>query len=276
MFYTRFQTGCVADEYLNSILEIENESISPVCSVRDSYRAVYKLARGDNSLVLTENAANSSVVSSSESLTMTATFLAGWIVFSITFLICLIMATSTLDYDEIGKSTFWEPILAFVVSLTVFRDDNKHSRQVNRIPSLPARFFEGWESCMSALGVNPRRRRARSDYWTKHIPSKSCNPIDLPILGTFLASIIVPIWIIMGIFTVGLLWPPQIRQFLFRSTIRSNSTLRTRAYKERSVLLTKLRDEVHKVKLMSYSRSEGVERELSEIKNILYTAINEE
>jgi hypothetical protein len=272
MFYTRFQTGCRADESLNAFMEGSLNN-SPVCSVEESYRAVYKLARGENSLVLTEDDSENSIPSPS-GVTMTVSFMVGWIVFCIMLLVSLVMATTTLDYEQIGKTSFWEPLLASMVSHTVFRDGAKTRNKSNPIP-ISSILFEGWESCMESLGFG-RQRHRETDNWAKKISSKTCNPLELPILGTCLAIIVVPLWILLGTFTFGLLWPPQIRQLLFHKTVGSSSTLQSRAHNKNCVLLTKLRNDVHQIKLMSYERSEGVESELHEIRNILHTAINEE
>ena len=98
----------------------------------------------------------------------------------------------------------------------------------------------------------------------------------IPVIGAVVAIILVPIWLLAGTLTLGLLWPPQVRRFLFGSRIIEDDELASSSERSVDILLKNLHEEVHQLKLMSFDRSSQVEREIIEIKNILHTAMNEE
>jgi hypothetical protein len=89
------------------------------------------------------------------------------------------------------------------------------------------------------------------------------------------AIIALPLWVAIGALTLGLLWPPQLRRLVFRP-FALNSGRTSYASRERaSSNISAMRDEVRQLKLLGYERSGEIERELRELKELLYSAMKE-
>jgi hypothetical protein len=93
--------------------------------------------------------------------------------------------------------------------------------------------------------------------------------------ATILAIFVVPIWFALGIVSLGFLWPPQVRRWLFRPAGRIERKRKVAAKDDSNAQVSLMRNEVMKLKLMSYERSGEVERELRELKELLYAAMRE-
>jgi hypothetical protein len=103
---------------------------------------------------------------------------------------------------------------------------------------------------------------------------------------------LLPIWLILGFITLGLLWPPQIRRWLFcpcpiGSSSSSSSSTKTRRRISSSssssheddlsrAKLSQLRSDIIDLKGISYDQNHRIQKDLELIKEIIFRAAREE
>jgi hypothetical protein len=233
--------------------------VSPVCSVRDAYRVVYMLARGAPLVDPTGEHALST-----EAVLLLMSFLVIFAIFLLALLVTVLIGASQLDSDQIALNSYWEPKLAFSLSsgdFGVVRQQHSDHKE-----GLEAKKAQMWDLFMLTIfGGEPAKG---TNWYTRPLPSK--------ILGWLTAISVVPVWTIVGFFTLGLLWPPQLRHLLFRPRGISEKERIAQTTKEQSrPQISDIRGEIMQMKLMSYERSNEVEKQLRELKELLYTAMQE-
>ena len=246
MFYTIGQTDCAS-----SIPE------SPICSVRDSYRVVYLLLRGE-ALVdpqgVTETAPGA--------IFLIACFLALAVLVTVGLLVSLISAATRQDLDTLALDYFWEPKLAFVLSSTDLglKDPTDPTALMRDSDSIRTKEHR-WNTLMSYF----TRDRLPDDklWYTKARPG---------VCSTLWACIVVPIWFLAGIASLGILWPPQLRRMVFHPGMQAQ---RRDKPVDHTIQINKMRDELVQLKTMSYERSNDLEDELRSLKELLFLAIRE-
>jgi hypothetical protein len=253
MFYTLLYMNCE-----------DAIATTSICSVRDAYRVVYAIVRGA-SLVDLEGGEMTA-----ETIALVAGFLLLLAAFAVALLVTLLMAASNLDADQIALESFWEPKLAFVLSSgdkesSAARLDSHHNK--GEFASALARV---WDTFTLPWGRNWSRKD--KNWYAKSVRSR----VAAWIYGG-LAVIIIPLWTILGCVTFGLLWPPQLRRWIFRPIVVDG---KKRAEKQSTELsashLTDIRREMMMMKLMSYEKSIDVEKELRQLKEFLYAVMKEE
>lgn len=301
MFYTRFQLECFLnyfglggtdDYYRGTSSETTTNTATPppVCTVRDSYRVVYLLLRGDHS-AFPENGVDSEQ-HDNETAVLISLLIFFFIVLLIACLTAILLSTFSLDYDKIGRSFFWDPKLAFIIATLVTReetsvDDSRSSSEngitrstQTNLDTTTIWLEKNWEMYMNVLVGGEIRNRM---FWYANRSSTSCwlNILGWPILGKIAAALIILLWIVTGLFTLGLLWPPQVRRFLFRPTKGCEYEMNTKSNRNSSLDLQEnsrlygLHNELYQIKLMSYSQSISLERDLNDMKDLFSFALRE-
>jgi hypothetical protein len=182
--------------------------------------------------------------------------------FVLALLVTVLIAASQLDFEQIALNSYWEPKLAFILSAEDFgvaKED--HSDRKNGIE---AKLAQSWDIFMLTIFGGELAKVA--NWYAKPFSSK--------ILAWTTAIFVVPAWIILGIFSLGLLWPPQLRLWLFRPHGIGDEGRNACVAKKQSTA-SDIRSEIMQIKLMSYERSIEVEKELRELKELLYMAMQE-
>ena len=255
LFYTRLQADC-----------IEAIGVTTICSVRDSYRVVYMLLRGETLVN-----ADGSTGMTRDAVILVAFFLLLVTLFLLALAVTLVLAALHCDFEEIALSSYWEPKLAFVLSTSDFWCAGKKLRNGPSVEQrMSAKLEMVWDlMIMSLMGVEP----AKQSYWHSNCQQSGIQAWPLWIV----AILVVPIWIVVGFLTLGLLWPPQLRRLVMRPIGRSQKQMKASMAAEQSAhQVAGMRNELMHLKAMSYERSGDVEREVHELKELLYLAMKEE
>lgn len=247
-FYTLLQLDCS-----------DAIAVSPVCSVRDAYRVVYMLGRG-GSLVDPTGVERLST----EAVLLVTMFLLVFAIFLLALLVTVLIAASHLDFDQIALNAYWEPKLAFVLSagdLGVASGDFSDRKE-----GFEAKKAQMWDVfLLTLLGGEPVKG---ANWFARPLPSK--------VFTLVTAMFVVPLWFMLGLCSLGLLWPPQLRLWLFRPQGICEKERCAQVTAEQSrPQISDIRTEIVQMKLMSYERSMAQEHELRELKELLLIAMQE-
>lgn len=256
-----------------------------LCNIREAFITVYLLLLG-TPLIDTDGSQNSL---SSGAVVLVCVFTTLFVLFIVSLLISVVSEGLRIDLDDVALGYFWEPKLNFVFSiddLTTFLCCTKDHAMEKRNGIRKKRFIPKTsmrERLTSTLGdawtvldyaiFGGERRRGNTWYvaWCDSASPLGAWPLRI------ICLIILPIWLAIGLASFGLLWPPQVRRWLFRpsrSSIRNNRDANAAAeYSANQV--AGMRGDVLQLKAMSYERSNEVKREILEMKRMLNDAMEE-
>ena len=238
--------------------------IAPVCSVRDSYRIAFMLLRGDPFLDPSGFA-----TLSTPAIVMVATILVLFVIFMLALLVTVLISAVCLDFDEIALGSYWEPKLAFVLfaedlglSLpTVANSDESHHY------SFAAKQARVWDVYMQTLqGGQPEKG---SNWFAR--------PMHSTVVTWITAVFVVPLWCLLGLGTLGMWWPPQLRCWLFRPAWRTCEKGRSSKWtvtEQSDPQLLTIRDDILQLKMMAYEKSITIEDDLRELKEMIRSAMH--
>lgn len=245
MFYTVRHITCA-----------EDPGDSNLCSVRDSYMLVYFLMIGEPIVNMDNNTRTQSSV-----IILALLFATALLLLALSIMAMIVLGGSNCDYEELSLA-YWEPKLTFVIFACGKESAFFQSK-------LSASLEVAW---IVATDILSGRDGAKGTYWYACFSRKSA----FVKAGYWMVTvIIVPIWILAGLITFGLLWPPQVRRFLFRP--QAGAPFRQdRGNKSPPEVyashLSSLRNELTQIRDMSYERSNDVQRDLRHLKEILHLA----
>ena len=231
---------------------------TPVCTVRDSYRVVYMLIRGES--LVDSTGVNSF---SGHATVLVASFLTIFAVFLLAVLVTILLTSSMLDFEDIALRSYWEPILGFILSTSFFIDEKDTTSQTR---SFEVRKAHLWDMFMQTLiGNIPKMGGDLFIY-----------PFRSYVITWIIAVFLVPLWFIAGLVSLGLLWPPQLRRRLFWLP---STTLLSRNQSPRNeqaqMRLSDVQNEIIQMKCMAYERSQKLENEIREMKELLLMAMHD-
>jgi hypothetical protein len=144
-----------------------------------------------------------------------------------------------------------------------------------RKPSFGERFSAALEDAWAVVdyGIFGGERRRGNMWYVAFCSNKTSSLVRWPLRMACL--IVAPIWLVLGLATCGLLWPPQVRRWLFRparSSVRSRRESNAAA-EYSSSQVAGMRGDVLQLKTMSYEKSNDVRQEIHELKELLYAAM---
>lgn len=233
---------------------------TPVCTVRDSYRVVYMLIRGE-SLVDTTGINHFS----GHATVLVASFLTLFGVFLLAVLVMLLLASSLFDFEDIALHSYWEPILGFVLSTGIFIKE-KDTTAASQTRSFEVKKAHLWDMFMQTLiGGVPKMGGELFVY-----------PLRSYVITWIIAFFVVPIWFVAGLVSLGLLWPQQLRRNLFWLPLSDSLSQNQSPRNEQSQMrLSAVQNEIVQMKCMAYERSQKLENEIREMKELLLMAMQD-
>jgi len=164
------------------------------------------------------------------------------------------------DIDMVVLTSYWEPKLTFVL----FNCPPKPSSTRRNVLS---NFENAWTIAMNILMA---REDLKGSYWYACFTQK---PASMKAVYWLVTASFVPLWLLAGLLTFGVLWPPQVRRFLFRPSLGETSNLGKESQAEDYALeVSKMRKELAQIRDMSFERSNDVQREVRDLKDILQLA----
>lgn len=262
-------TGAGQMVYTFAKEDCEDTSGSPipaVCSIRDAYRYVYvTLFLGGSAVMGDWPKGNAAAVHWEWEQVALVTFLLSCLMlFVVTLLIYLIMTASRVDMEQLALECYWEPKIVLLNG--VDEKDTVLQRVQETGSSLERRLGHVWDTLTLPWRGNRHERKA--NWYARSMRS----PLSSVCFG-FMAIFIVPLWFVLGALTLGFLWPPQVRQGLFRPTVlqkqRSQGVLSVTEVSD-------MRKDMRQFHQTSCEQSEMMTSELRKLKEILGSALKQE
>lgn len=197
-------------------------------------------------------------------------------------LIAIVGERHSVIQNEHAEMVFWSNRLQFVAEMDAIisitrSDGKKHSYKQ---PSGQNDQISPSDNMYRKDAAGEQRRDLFRIGWNELIEFLKEEPVeDLNLVEIYLSlflrfatvTIIIPLWLALGLGTVGILWPPQVREWLFiqrgSRAPRSDTGMGHEEKAEKMVLdeLDTLRDHVEKTKLLQMN----VSKELLQMKDAL-------
>jgi len=263
MFYTMLYLDCE-----------DAMAATSTCSLRDAHRMVFAILRGDSMVDV-----NSSKEMSTEAIIIMTMFLLFFAIFAVALFVHILLAAAALDVEQVALDCFWEPKLALLM-LTA----NEEEESVNKLSSVGPKIQRfgtrdiDWDKLMSrmwdALTLPWSHMGTKEEKWY----SRSVRSTAVAWMLGAMAIVLVPVWIVVGVLSLGILWPPQLRTWLFRplSVFQTHKKKVQQSFDLSQAQLVDIRREMIQCKLMSYEKSLDVEAELRQLKELIQCAMDEE
>lgn len=245
MFYTLYQNTeyCAVnsedeptEEEILLLISCGNLEVNQWCNGWDSFLSVYTMLLGE--VDETQFQGNP-----------TATVLFVLFMFLVVILLANVLIAIVTDsykviQDQRAAIVFWTNRLNFIA-------------QMDAIANGP------WRTLLrKALGLQEKSQQLDSDAWTNvlgkrywrslmdlyeddiHANVLSFEYFAVTLVRMMVTVFIIPAWILLGLITLGWLWPPQIREYFFTSAISKHSSETAKEEELRSVQIVSIKAEL--------------------------------
>jgi Ion transport protein len=248
MFYTVFQqTDYCTNQPYNGSDEMDHQELEetrcdsndlrPYCNLWHSFLAVYTMLLGE----VDENDFSSNPAATA----LFIIFMFLCVILLANVLIAIVTDSYKIIQDQKAAIVFWTNRLDFVAEMDAIANG-----------PWKARFYKslGCGDAPESRNVSSRQQTVFGKELWKQIMDLFEDEIDASVFSlefltyTFLrvmaAVFIIPLWIILGAFTVGWLWPPQVREGIFTSSVLAHSSESEKEDELRITQVAKLQQEV--------------------------------
>jgi hypothetical protein len=230
-----------------------------VCTVRDAYRVVFTFMNGELSSI-----PDGATPWSDTLITLVSFLLFFRFIAVVGTAIIVLIGVSSLSWREIAHDFYWEPKLSFVLSINQLGCLPAHNSLEERYT---ARFNESWNLLFDLVrGVDLSNQHS----WYLQPKSKYRRW-----LLTAIAFFLIPLWILAGLISMGLLWPPQARRMMFMPFGTNRGTATTMGNVS-NVPCARFREEFQQLKEMSHANAVDLQRDIRELKEMLLDALKED
>jgi ankyrin repeat protein len=230
-----------------------------ICPLSDTYTTLYWTILGEPVLTEDETLSHDAMV-----LLLIFSLLAIWWLLSV--LVLAVSEAQSLDRRQIALQWYWEPKVTMVWTRSV-------KPSLSDPPSCSQRYCDQMEELWHVLTVSIKgdNYKRRELHWYS-----CCFRPSLRLFTPLLALVVIPIWLLLGAATLGLLWPPQVRRWLFATTMLSDPKSTPVEDRLTGSKLSQLKGEWHKFQETSMERNGQLQNDISQIKDILIRAMLED
>jgi ankyrin repeat protein len=235
--------------------DANGESIA-VCSLWESYKIAYLIIIGEGLLGAETSSGNS--------------IFALLAVFAIVAFILILYTVSLaiLNMQQSGiedtmVETFWLPMLTHVLITQQLKDF--FSVGLN-FQTMSSRLRDMWDYItISFSDVDIKDTK----WWYLQNDPKVSHLIGNKWFVRVVSVFIIPIWFTIGLLSLGILWPPQIRHWIFCIGMKDDNFLKSNVALDHSNLsqMTPLHSDISKMKIMMYDRFQIIEDEIRALNN---------
>jgi ankyrin repeat protein len=197
-----------------------------------------------------------------------------WIWWIFSTMAMVLTEAKQLDRKQIAVAWYWEA----KVVLTVMASDVTKAK-ISDVPSFGERYISSMENAWNIFASALGGEQSETLWNSCCLRTKAAT-----FFTAFLALVVVPLWLALGLLTLGLLWPPQVRRWIFHSwdpnpsstsQRRQNTVLSTEDELTRAKL-SQLRADIFELKAVAYDQSYQVQKDLGFLKDIIFRAVMDE
>lgn len=247
-----------------------------LCNVHDAYMTVYLLLLG-TPILFTGDAGDDLT---SGTFALIATFTVVLVLFVFNLIIMMVQEASRKDWIEVAVADFWESKLIFLylttdIEASFFTCSSSTSLYATRPCTLTCdknmndNLAWFWDVCIWSIFSE---YSTRSPGGGSHVRLHS-GPYQF--FRRMAALALVPVWIVLGGITLGLLWPPQVRTWLFRIP-KSSHGVSTFSSLAAARNYAALREDLLQLKTMSFEKANSIEQHVWELRQIILGAVKDE
>lgn len=245
-------------------MELDDEGISEVCTIWGSIKISYHLASGGE-LQHSRNTDNQGL----EVL---------YLLLVIVFFVIVLhsVATSIVNIKAFLSTNsmvefYWAPIFTHILLVedisNIFPCRNRDQQSEESKYSFGQRRLEiTWDYiCASFESTNSKNTRwgqFQRDIGHSHLLT---NTLFVRLVGI----VLIPIWLVVGLFTFGILWPPQCRRWLFSWSFSDEYDTSHGNEEKHTGSPRILREDISRMKGMLYERFHDMQSELHDIKRVI-------
>jgi ankyrin repeat protein len=241
-----------------------------MCTLSDAYTTVYWMVLGEP--ILSEESEKGL---SNGMIALMVSFTLLWIWWIVSVIVMSVTEAHQLDRRQIALRWYWEPKVALTV-LSGGRTGKKREKMISK-PSCTQRYCiemeQIWQILVSALQGEENHSKHDDTYWYSYF-----NRPSAIYLTRLLALIVLPLWFVSGVATLGLLWPPQLRRWLFSTSIINNRKEKQHALEEKLTAskVSRLKGDLLSFKSITTEQNQMTQNDLQEIKELLYLAMGKQ
>lgn len=242
MFNTIFQQTEYCTEQPNNFLTDEEiladtkcsaNQVHPYCDFWQSFLNVYTMLLGD----VDEESFKESPVATA----LFVLFMFLCVILLANVLIAIVTDSYKVIQDQRAAIVFWTNRLDFVAEMDAIANGPWKNRLKKSFG-----FGEGGDS-------SGRTEQAGKELWIKLMElfedeiDDGFLSIDFylyNLLRVVVALVVIPLWMLLGVITLGWVWPPQVREAVFTSTLLKHSSDTEKEDELRKTQVKKLQDEV--------------------------------
>ena len=240
-----------------------------ICSLSESYKLIYSTMIGHPVLAANDDYEVPSVIFV---IVLLFTILCLWWIVSVIAII--VTEASRMDRQQLSLAWYWEP----KSTLTVLTSTGSKQTKISESPSLVAQYCDGsekyWHIFSSAL---------RGEMSDVHWDACCFQSTPMLMFTGFLAFFVLPIWFVLGLLTLGVLWPPQIRRWIFCPRPFCSTMLRKSRHGRRpyglheddltKIKLSRLRTDLIDLKAITQDQNHRIRKDLGSIKDVIFRAV---
>jgi ankyrin repeat protein len=254
-------------------------SFSPekeACSLSDAYTTIYWIILGQP--VVGDYHEEESNLSNSM-IALLVTFSLIWIWWIVSVIAMTVSEAHQLDRHQIALKWYWEPKIPITI-LSRGKSDTQQKLPGSAPPmtrSIRDSMERIWQILVFSIkgskadALHPQNGRDNK-YWYS-----CCMRPRMIYFTRVLAIFVLPIWFLLGVVTLGLLWPTQIRRWLFSTKIVGSidRNKKQEALEERltAAKVSNLKSDLLSLQSMTAEQGRLAQNDIQEIKEILYLAM---
>ena len=238
-----------------------------VCSLADAYATIYWIIVGEPIIGVGEFSAFENPMSTS--MIVLLMFYTLLMLFWVVSIIAMTVSEAhRLDRQQIALQWFWAPKVTLTVNSRLPFKEATEDRT-----TCMERYCDFMERLCHVLSSSIRGGHLKGEvYWDAW-----CFRPGFIYLTRLMALIIFPIWFCLGIVTLGFLWPPQLRRWLFSTRILNFGKKPKGTVQEKlsAVKLSHLKGEIEMFQSKSMDQNYAMQEDLAQIKELLFRAMAE-
>jgi hypothetical protein len=247
MFYTIFQqsTYCteqpnnsLSDDLILDMTKCSANLVHPYCDFWTSFLSVYTMLLGE---VDETNFSESNVATA-----LFIIFMFLCVILLANVLIAIVTDSYKVIQDQRAAIVFWTNRLDFVAEMDAIANGPWKRR------------FKKWFGLSGEDDASGHKEQIfGKELWNQCIELFedeiddgyfSVDFLLYTILRIVVATLIIPLWLLLGVLTLGWCWPPQVREAVFTSTVFKHSSDSAKEDEHRKTQVKKLHEEVMELK----------------------------